>query len=355
MMRKRILNENEEIRELQRKLENIRTQKDRVLQINEMKIRLEESKKMEAKLDRMVLEKDQQDLLQDMKRSMESAKERQRALRTQQEQIELKRQTELNRRIENDKDRDDMMKRIEQETSAALAQQSEREAKIKSMREELLDFMNERRGAIVEAKKQERLENEKNRDYLSSLARREEEQIKLKKNQEADKQRIWANIANEVSRKNAEKLDMESLMNDMYFEQEECKIKQRAIAEATARKDHQLELLEQYRTQQSEKNRFHAAAKFEEAKVRKELIADFHERAQHDLLSNQKRKERMLAFHRELDLLIESKRNLFEAAQVREIEANQQNGESLKIQNELIEEEKQRIMSEYTAILEHFT
>jgi hypothetical protein len=355
LLLKRVLNENEEIRQLRNKLENVRTQRDRISQVCDLKLRLDESRKLEAAYDQLILDKEREEIAADKERSKMMAIEREEARRTQQEQIRLKRAHEEKLKNEAVGDRKNLINRIEQENIIAARQEADRELKVKTIRAELLEFMSQRRKSLADAKLHEKLENEKNREYMESVVRREEERLRVRREQEAEKQRIWQKVANEVSQKSAKEVDMESLINDLHFEQADEAIRQRMIDDATARKNHQLELLYQYQKQLSEKHTRSMESKFEEEKIRKELLAEFHERAQYDITSKQKRKEKMLAFQRDLDSLIESKRQMFAAAQAQELEAGKRTIESSNLELQIIEEEKQRILAEYSAVLAQLT
>jgi len=355
LVRLRLLRENEELRQLQNKLENVKTQRARLQQIAESHARLEANKKLEAELDRLILLKDNQDLQSELDRAAQLARAREEAKHIQKEQMIAREHREKEEQDLLIQERIEMLQKIQHDECIIAGAEAERDKRTRAMRSELMAFMDQRRIDLSNRQSAEEQENEKNREYMQLLVEREMEQQRIRKEQESEKQKLWGKIADQVSRKNAAKVDMESLVNDLYFEQSDMRARHRALAEAASRRDNQLELLEQYKHQQEEKVRSRAKEKFEEDIVRKQLITEFHKRSEEDNLSKQKNREKMSAFHRELDSIIVEKRRMFDFAKAQEVEECIRSAESFKLQNLIIEEEKERILAEYATVFNQIT
>ena len=135
--------------------------------------------------------------------------------------------------------------------------------------------------------------------------------------------------------------------------QEEADIRSRVNEKAGAEKRMQerLEMLQQYESQLLEKAVRQKQSRFEVERVRKALIEDFEKSEQIDLLNERKRREKVLAFNKELANLIEAKRKCFEDEYAAEQTRIAHAQEEQKLHADIIAEERNRIMLEYKTII----
>ena len=346
-IRRRVCAESDEIRQLQARLGNALLNRERAAQIQEALFRRRLSESQEAEIDKQLLTQ----LLQD--RENDSLKERQLlSARAKAKEVQLQQmaEREASKRsclVEFEKEKEQVDAALEKLRLVDSAEREARMTKASEVRNHLRQFMAEREQMRAKEIEKELLEEKRIADFRQQVLQREQQM----ENERLERERARSRVFNAITGKMADerKKEDESLQmrNELYQEERELRDRTNEHIKAQRRMEEKLELLAQYEHQLAEKQHIRQTTKFEEAMVRQALLEDFEKNEKLELLSNQKRREKVLVFNKELAKLVEEKRRMFEDERQKEMDHINKQKQMHALHCEIIKEERTRIMNEF--------
>ncbi|XP_069102255.1 meiosis-specific nuclear structural protein 1-like [Argopecten irradians] len=346
-MRQQIRETSLELRELEAKLKSAYMNKERSAQIAEKEALKYDKAKRDAEISRNMKEEHERAQEADLQKQKEQYREQiryQQELERQLEEQEHKKQQAYEEFLKEKLMIDEIVRKIYEED------QRERElalAKQKSTQKYIQEFKNARE----EWKKLERQRMEEENRNIRAFARlqedREKERMESKKAKEDAMARVQGALAEEISRQDAEREEMERVRMELYLEEQEEKERMKEKSDIEARIRQKIELQQTHAQQMHFKNLRKAAQEEEEEEFRQQMLAKFAEDDRIEQMNAAKRRMKQQEHKRAVEQLIEDRRAQFAADRERELMERREEEKMEAFKRQIIEEERQKLLQEH--------
>jgi len=350
-IRRRVCAESDELKELRSKLRFAIIERERAAQVLEKQHRMHMSDIKEAEFEGVLAEEAQKLYDRDKERDRDAHAKRMEVRKMQLDQIaERDRNKEISmKEYENEK------KEIDQATelirAKALAERDRKQAEERRIRQHLLQFMEEQTRLKQEKLELERAEERRALEHIKALEERQRKTQEQKAIRDQERARAFFRVATQLSNDREAQERAEQLRNDLYLEELTLKTRDQEQQKRVSQMNERLQMLACYEQQLAEKSERIRNVQFEEEKERERLIAEFERTENLEMLNNQKRREKISAFHKELNNIIAHKRDQFEREKAAEEERSRRDSESQQVRANIIEEERERIINEYNSLV----
>jgi len=347
----RICEQSEELRELEEKLKAAYMNKEREAQIKESAALIAKQAEAEATMAKD-MEADRQRGLQaeafrDYLR-VQDGKAMRRALDAQMEEKESMK-AEAYEAFLKEKDMvDKVVEAIIAEDNAERLARHKKEAEIKGYIE---SFIREQE----EYKEKRRLENEAEnaeiRAYAEQVMAREQALRLAREKDQNTKDAILERMSAQMAQRQKEQDEMEALRNELVIQETEERVlqKEKEKMERAVRQRLDIAMANEYQRQLKSIRR--EEEKQEEEQFRQAMLDKFAEDDRIDQLNAQKRRQKQLEHRREIERLLELRREKYEQERATELQ-DQLNAERVEqIRQQIIEEERKRMLAAHAANL----
>ncbi|XP_033292864.1 meiosis-specific nuclear structural protein 1 isoform X5 [Orcinus orca] len=243
---------------------------------------------------------------------------------------------------------DEIVRKIYEEDQLERQQKLE---KMNTIRRYIEDFKKEQ--ALWRKKKHEEMEEENRKIIEFAKMQQQREEDRMAKVQEGEEKRLQ--LQNMLTQRLEEMLrqreDLEQVQQELYQE-EQAEIHRKKLKEEAEEKSRkQKELKQNFMEQMALKELVLQAAKEEEEIFRKAMLAKFAEDDRIELMNAQKQRMKQLEHKRAVEKLLEERRNQFLAEKQRELEEWQLQQRRQGCINEIIEEERLKLLKEHATKL----
>merc|ERR1719207_417014 len=318
--RKRICESSEELRALKEKLHAAQVTKQRAAQIMEKQITYEEERKRDE-LMAEVMESDRLAKLE-AEQAVETGKFklREEAKELCLSQIRAREDARKESRIEFEKERamvDDVVRKIQEEDEQ---EERLRRQKQEETRMELQTFAQRQTEWRAEQEERARKENEAIEEYARYKRAREQAVEDEKKRIEEEKRRLFFAMVGDMEAKSKEKEEMEYLRNELYHEEHEAELRRREQEKEEKRNQDRADMLRAYEHQMAMKVEKQRVVRAEEMALREQLLAKFAEDDRIEQMNAQKRRMKIQEHKREVERLIDVRRQIYEEERAKEYE-----------------------------------
>uniref|UniRef100_A0A8C6B5W8 Meiosis-specific nuclear structural protein 1 n=1 Tax=Monodon monoceros TaxID=40151 RepID=A0A8C6B5W8_MONMO len=312
-------------------------------QIRDQMVQNENDDRAERKRFLRLLQNEQFEL--DMEEAIQKAEENKRLRELQLEQEE-KLAMEL-AKLKHESLKDEKMRQQVRENR----ERQQKLEKMNTIRRYIEDFKKEQ--ALWRKKKHEEMEEENRKIIEFAKMQQQREEDRMAKVQESEEKRLQ--LQNMLTQRLEEMLrqreDLEQVQQELYQE-EQAEIHRKKLKEEAEEKSRkQKELKQNFMEQMALKELVLQAAKEEEEIFRKAMLAKFAEDDRIELMNAQKQRMKQLEHKRAVEKLIEERRNQFLAEKQRELEEWQLQQRRQGCINEIIEEERLKLLKEHATKL----
>ena len=347
--RRRIVSESAELKALKSRLTNALVNRDRAAQILEKRYREEVRGREEREMD--------MHLLREVHREQEFALQEEADKFAKRELAKL---TQLAQMAERERQNESLLEHFKSEKlameakleEAKQADADEHEARLRKgeeVRSHLRAFMVEESERKIQRKQAEVEEQMKITEFQRKLEERETRLASERTLREKERADASQTVANQLQKARLKERELEALKNDLYHEQMQVK---------QAENDKQRRARDDFFRQEMRKhNEEHSKRKeaslherrFEEDRVRRELLDEFEQSQKFQQLSDQKRREKMVLFNREISSMIERKRAEFIAMKDLELAKIEKDQTTLHEYNRVVENERRIILAKFNS------
>ncbi|XP_049628797.1 meiosis-specific nuclear structural protein 1 [Suncus etruscus] len=350
-MRQQIRENSIELRELEKKLKAAYMNKERAAQIAERDAIKYEQMKRDAEIARNMMEEHER--LTKEENAAEDKKNQVKAqycldLEKQLEEQELKKQEAYKQLLKEKLMIDEIVRKIYEEDQLERQQRLE---KMNVTRQYIEEFKKQQN--LWRKKKREEMEDENRRiiEFAHMQQQREEDRMSKAQENEEKRQQLQNMLAQKLEEKMRQREDLEHIRQELYLEEQAADNKRKLKEEAEKKLRKQKELKQDFIEQMALKELVLQAAKEEEEIFRKAMLAKFAEDDRIELMNAQKQRMKQLEHRRAVEKLIEERRNQFLADKQHEIEEWQLQQRRQGCINEIIEEERRKLLKEHAAKL----
>ncbi|XP_054983844.1 meiosis-specific nuclear structural protein 1 [Sorex araneus] len=350
-MRQKVRENSFELRELEKKLRAAYMNKERAAQIAERDAIKYEQMARDAEIARTMQEEHER--LTKAENAAEDKRNQVKAqysldLEKQLEEQELKKQEAYKQLLQEKLMIDEIVRKIYEEDQMEKQQRLE---KMNVTRKYIEEFKKEQ--ALWRRKKHEEMEDENRKimEFSQMQQQREEERMSKAQENEEKRQQLQTMLAQKLEEKMRQREDLEQMRQELYLEEQTAANEKRLKEEAEEKLRKQKELKQDFIEQIALKELVLQAAKEEEEIFRKAMLAKFAEDDRIELMNAQKQRMKQLEHKRAVEKLIEERRNQFLADKQRDIEEWQLQQRRQGCINEIIEEERQKLLKEHATKL----
>jgi len=348
----RICEQSEELRELEEKLKQAYLNKEREVQITESNVLLQKQEASDAHIAAEVETERQRGLMAEQYREYlrrQDGRAMKEALDTQMKEKVDRRALAAEEFLREKAEVDAVVAAIEKEESNEA---EAREAKEYQIRKHIESFVAEKEkfkhvhAAQLEAEKQEI------RDYAMQVMERETvTRLATEKSQNA-KDDILEKLSNDMAKRQVEADEMENLRNELVIQETEERIiiKEREKAERAAQNKADIALANEYQRQLKAIKR--EEEKAEEDRFRRSMLDKFAEDDRLDQLNEQKRRRKQMEHRKEIERLLELRREKFEEERANETEEQLQQELADDARMKIIVDERARILAAHAKNLD---
>lgn len=352
--RRRICDGSEELRALKERLHAAKVNKERAQQLYEIQLRNEKDRRIEHVMAEHMANERLDHLELEHKLDIEKMKQRERVKTINQQQIAMKEAQREEAMHEYKQEKAAVEELVDRIAKEDIEESAAREAKKAESREMLQKFKieaAERQEAAERAEEDEAAQIEK---YAQDKRDQEQRVAEEKEAVAKEKERKYMKIVKAAEHASKEKEEFELLRNELHAEEGEAEarrreeLKQRKVLEDRE----EMKRASQLQMQMQEDKK--AQALVEEERIRGVLLAKFAEDDRLEQLHEHKRRMKVEAHKREVERLIQLRREAFD--QQREAEREHENdmradeGDRQKI----IDEERQKLLREHAVPLRNF-
>ncbi|XP_036010534.1 meiosis-specific nuclear structural protein 1 isoform X1 [Mus musculus] len=350
-MRQQVRENSIELRELEQKLKAAYMNKERAAQIVEKDAMKYEQMKRDAEIERIMMEEHDR-LLKE-----ESAKQERRNKERAQYYLDLEKQLEDQERRKQEayeqllKEKlmiDEIVRKIYEEDQVERQQKLEKKNAIQKYIEEF-----QRAQDFWRQKKREEMEEENRKIIEFANIQEQREGERMARVHEIEEKRVQRQnlLMKQLEETLRQRDDLEQVRQELYQEEQAEIIKLKVKEEAELRLRRQREMKQDFEDQMALKELILQAAKEEEETFKKAMLAKFAEDDRIELMNAQKQRMKQLEHKRAVEKLIEERRSQFLADKQRELEELQLQQRRQGCINEIIEEERLRLLKEHAAKL----
>ena len=347
LIKRRVCEQDEELKALKRKLNGVLLNRERAAQLMEKDHRDTMSKMAEAELDESVFQALEKDNDKEINESAARSRLREEAKAAQLMQIAAREDIRNQSRLEYEKERAQMNELSESIRMEQYKAHELKQAKAVAIKADLHAYMKERSNLRVNRIEAEKLEIEAIRRFNHDILERENRLSKERSDRKKEKERIFESISVQINDKRELEKELTNLRNEIYMEELDATKRRNERLEAEKHVRNKLELLHNYDMQLEEKRMKISAAKFEQEKVKQDLLEEYIKNEKIEQLNDQKRRAKILAFNKELVFLIETKKQMHLEEQARDEQKQNAQDEFIKQQHLIVQEERTRILHEY--------
>lgn len=347
----KVANESEELRSLKEKLRTAEVTMQRKLQLEEKQLIEGREKEYESGMD-AVMEKYRLALVE---AEDEKARRRRMELMGKDgvllEQMEEKRELQRAARKEFEREKEavaEIVRKINEEDALEAKRRKDKQVATKKY---IDDFMVQREELRQQKRRDEQAEEDAIAAYNEAVEARNAEEASRKQKVKDEQDRILYKMKLEKEAEMRKREELEDLLNRLHFEEQEAKwrAKKREKAEKDARSrqemlqanDYQMHLKAQRRQKEME----------EEEEYRRRMFAKFAEDERKEKEGEERRQANQRAFHKEVEDLAQLKRGMYEEQKARELAEYMEFQEQERQRQEVIEQERQRMLKEYAVKL----
>jgi len=343
----KIRESSEELRELEEKLKSAYMTKERKAQMQEKQVISHIRNEEEAKLDMMMEEDRRRGVHMDAKEQyMRKAAALEGQCQLEEQILEHEHQKELAYQayLEEKAKVDSLVTKIQDEdvaeNDAVVRKKSETQGWISN-------YLEDRRNWKKQEQEQIRAEEQAITEY--AMKKREEQGAwEAKKQAEQDfKDRMCAEIAAEIARKEREREELEDIRETLALEEEEERLRRKEEGERKKREDDRLMMMAAAEEAKMVKAARLAKEKEEEQQFRDAMLQKFAEEDKLEQMSAQRRRMKQAEHQREVERLMEERRQSYEAQRMQEAAEREIEERAERFRQEIIERERQRLLEEH--------
>ncbi|PFH35846.1 hypothetical protein BESB_054970 [Besnoitia besnoiti] len=350
--RRRICDESEELRELKEKLQMAKVNKERAAQLIEQQMRLVEEDEIQTAIDAQV-EAARLHVLEEEKRLYVEQLEQARAAKDMQRQQMYERKEARKREAiaEYNNDRaqvEDIVRQVlAQENEDLRMQAGKREEERKQIQESL------RQKALWHQQQKEAsaLEDAKIQEYADLKAARDRQLDQEREEREEEKRRVLKELSRQKLEREAKEKEYQQLLDDLHLDEKEELERRKEAAERQKKQDDKEAMLRAFDAQMAEKERRRREAQAQEQQYRQDLLAHLAEQNRLEQMNEQKRRMKLQEHMRQVEKLIEERREMFEAERAEEREARQRLVAEEEEKQAVVEQERQRLLREHAELM----
>jgi len=343
----KIRESSEELRELEEKLKAAYMTKERKAQIQEKGVVAQIRNEEEAKLDMMMEEDRRRGVHMDAKEQYmrtSAALEAQGQLEEQILEHEHQKELAYQAYLEEKAKVDALVTKISDEDRAELEAVSCRKNETQGW---IRKYLEERKDWKMEEQAQVRAEEQAILDYAAKK-RSEQGAWEAKKQAEQDfKDRMCAEIAAEIRKKEMEREELEDIRETLALEEEEERLRRKEEGERKKRSDDRAMMMAAAEEAKMVKEARLAKEKEEEEKFREAMMLKFAEEDKLEQMSAQRRRMKQMEHKREVERLMEERRAAYEEQRMQEAAEREIEERAERFRQEIIERERQRLLEEH--------
>lgn len=343
----KIRESSEELRELEEKLKSAYVTKERKAQMQEKQIVAQIRNEEEIKLDMMMEEDRRRGAHMDAKEqymrkaaSLEAQTQLAEQVMEHEHQKELAYQSYLEEKAKVDA----LVTKIRDEDTA----ENEAVARKKAEAQEWIrGYLDDRREWKVQEQLQVRAEEQAVIEYAHKK-RAEQGAWEAKKQAEQDyKDKMCAEIAAEIQRKERERLELEDIRETLALEEEEERLRRKEEGERKKREDDKEAMMAASNEAKMVKAARLAKEKDEELAFRDAMLQKFAEEDRLEQMSAQRRRMKQAEHKKEVERLLEERRKAYEDQRLQEASERGIEERAERFRQEIIERERQRLLQEH--------
>uniref|UniRef100_A0A3Q3GRW1 Meiosis-specific nuclear structural protein 1 n=1 Tax=Labrus bergylta TaxID=56723 RepID=A0A3Q3GRW1_9LABR len=350
-MREHIKKNSMELRELESKLKSAYMNKERAAQIAEQQAMRFETMREEADYARWMKQEHEQTAAERKKleqKQQEEVVQYHRELDHQLIEREHKRQEAYEQFLKEKLMVDEIFRKIYEED------QMERQLKLEKVRatqQHIEEFKRQQIEWRRMEQEQMEEENRRIREYASHQRHMEEAKMAKIREREEAKEHLQKILTEKIEEKRQQREDMERVREELCLEEQEEANRLKEIEEMEKKIRQRLMMQQTYQEQMAFKEMRRRAEKAEEEAFRKMMMAKFAEDDRIEQMNAQKRRMKQLEHKREVEKLIEDRRQQIQANM--ELEAKERAVEQEKeaLRRQIVEEERQRLLKRHATKL----
>lgn len=343
----KIRESSEELRELEEKLKAAYMTKERKAQISEKQVISQIRNEEESKLDMMMEEDRRRGVHMDAKEQYmrkSAALEAQGQLEEQILEHEHQKELAYQAYLEEKAKVDALVTKIHDEDRAELTAVSNKKAETQVWIQQYLD---DRKKWKQEEQEQVRAEEQAIVEYAHKK-REEQGAWEAKKQAEQDfKDRMCAEIAAEIRKKEMEREELEDIRETLALEEEEERLRRKEEGERKKREDDRRMMIAAAEEAKMVKEARLEKEREEEAKFRDAMMQKFAEEDKLEQMSAQRRRMKQMEHKREVERLMEERRAAYEEQRLQEAAEREIEERAEHFRQEIIERERQRLLEEH--------
>lgn len=350
-MRQQVRENSIELRELEQKLKAAYMNKERAAQIVEKDVIKYEQMKRDAEIERIMMEEHERLLKEENAKQEKRDKERAQYyvdLEKQLEDQERRKQEAYEQLLKEKLMIDEIVRKIYEEDQLERQQKLEKRIAIQKYIEEF-----QRAQDLWRQKKREEMEEENRKILEFAKIQEQREGERMARVQESEEKRVQRQnlLIQKLEETLRQRDDLERVRQELYLEEyaEFIKLKMKEEVEQRLRK--QRDRKQDFKDQMALREVLLQAAKEEEEAFKKAMLAKFAEDDRIELMNAQKQRMKQLEHKRAVEKLIEERHNQFLADKQRELEELQLQQRRQGCINEIIEEERLRLLKEHASKL----
>ncbi|CAD8118216.1 unnamed protein product [Paramecium sonneborni] len=343
----RICAESEEIKLLKQKVQTAYVTKERTQQLAEQQLRRIQELKQESEIEAAILEKLKRE--QEEERNKERFRLQQRlegkyTLQKQMKEHEQLRDEAKEQYIYEKEQVNRVISQLIHEDRKFLEDQAKKK---KIAFSDMQIALREKAELIQRIKQKEREENQKYLDFMKEKDRQAYE-IKVKKQEEnAAKDKIFQKLKEEEERRRQEAELLTELRFQLYQEQYDAQQRQKDIDEANKREYQKREMQQAEQEARLRKQRQKEEEQQMERDFRDQMMKKFAEDDKLEQLGQQKRRMKEIEHKKEVEKLWQKKLEMYQMEKQRELEQLERKRKEEAYKQQVIEEEKNRILQEH--------
>lgn len=239
---------------------------------------------------------------------------------------------------------DGLVQKMDQEDRAEMEADSQKKAETQKW---IASYLDDRRQWKRE--EMERVKEEE-RAIMEYAAKKRAEQgaWEEKKKAEADfKDKMCAEIAAEIQRKEREREELEDIRETLALEEEEERLRRKEEGERMKAEIDKQMMMEAYNEAQRVKAERLQREAAEDEEFRQAMLAKFAEEDRLEQLSAQRRRMKQLEHKREVERLLDERRAAYEQQRLQEAQEREVEERAERFRQEIIERERQRLLAEH--------
>uniref|UniRef100_A0A7S4F452 Meiosis-specific nuclear structural protein 1 n=1 Tax=Chrysotila carterae TaxID=13221 RepID=A0A7S4F452_CHRCT len=341
----RVVEQSEELRELEEKLKAAYVNKEREAQLYESAALAAEMDAKEAEIAKEMEEQRQRGLQAEAYREYLREQDGVAMRRQLDEQIAEKEHRKQQAYDEFLREKEMVDKVVAAIMDEELQEQKARHAKEEETRRYIDEFIAERENYKAQRAAEIEAENEEIREYAEKVMTREAELRAARERDQNNKDAILEQLSAEMARRQADAEEMENLRNELIIQENEERIiqKEKEKMERAVQQRLDVALANEYQRQLKAIKR--EEEKKEEEAFRVAMMEKFAEDDRIDMLNAQRRREKQQEHRKQIEVLLEQRREQFAAERARELHEHEMESRVAEIRRQIIEEERKRMLA----------